>query len=262
MRVLKLYVLVLLLSTAQALSDCEALIANLAKTSPLSQTAFPALAQIEQELGQGSLIDIQKEASLETIKAHNQKTAKALAEPAQLVAPNGDNGLSFREADFFVRLIDKHPTHGRLKEKSFDPEGCFGFCFGRATLIHNEALLRNIPSHLIKKIWAVGPSENQRWQFHVSTLFKAESKNTWWAADPIFYQALDVRTWVLQMNSLSDDGRMMFFVTDPNRFSVYSSRPYSAVDLLGDGQSDFYNGYFKSYLESVLGQPVSETMQK
>lgn len=262
MRVLKLYVFLLLLSTAQALSDCEALIANLAKRSTDSPLAFPKLALIEQELGQRSLIDIQKESHKDTIQAHNKKTLEALAEPQQKGGAVLKGGVTFRQADLLVRFVGEHPTHGSDKEARFDPDGCFGFCFGRATLIHSEALSRNVPPYLIKKIWAVGSLEERRWEFHVSALIKAESKSGWWALDPIFHRAMDVRNWILQMESFSDDDRMMFFVTEANRFSVHSARAYSTVDLLGDGKSDFYNGYFKSYLEGLLTKPPPEPFLK
>lgn len=229
-------------------TDCEQLIETLAKSiSPGEGPHFPRLDQIEQQSSWGSLIEIQKEASDQLIEAHNSETQKALHEAPEALNQSLKNGVSREQANAIVAGIINHPTHGLEREKTFDPQGCYGFCFGRATLIHHQALLRQIAPAAIRKIWAVGSIEHNKWQFHVSTLIKASNQDTWWACDPIFYQANEVRKWIKFMEELSDDRRMMFFVTKANRFSVYSPVPYSKIDLFGNGTTDFYNGYFRTY---------------
>jgi hypothetical protein len=58
------------------------------------------------------------------------------------------------------------------------------------------------------------------------------------------------------MQNSSDDKQMMVFVTDPRRFSVYSPRHYTEIDLLGDGETDYYRGYFFDYLNHTAEQPT------
>jgi len=236
-------------------SECETLIASLAKPAHYTGNNFAKLKQLEIETAQGSLIEFQKKATSEYIDSHNRKMEMALKGVIRPWFFARSGGITFTEADQLVNLIMYHPTNGQSKENTFDPNQCYGFCFGRATLIHNEAVRRKVDPNLIRKIWAVGPTEKQRWQFHVATLIKARDFPTWWSCDPVFDMALDVQDWILRMKKYSDDGRMMFFVTEASRFSVYDPRPYSPVDLLGDGKTDFYNGYFKTYLEYALKQP-------
>jgi hypothetical protein len=243
-------------------TDCEALIASLAGPKTNTRETFAKLKQLENETAQGSLIEFQKTASSEFIESHNKKIEEALKEVIRPWFFAKSGGIRFSDAHKLVRLIMTHPTNGPAQENIFDPNQCYGFCFGRATLIHNEALRRKVDPDFIRKIWAVGPTEKQRWQFHVATLIKARDLPTWWACDPIFEYALDVQDWILRMKQFSDDGRMMFFVTEAHRFSVYDPRPYSPVDLLGDGKTDYYNGYFKTYLEYSLKQPEPAPFQK
>lgn len=243
-------------------NDCETLIASLVSSKNNTAENFAKLKQLETETAQGSLIEFQKTASSEYIEAHNRKIENALKGVIRPWFFARSGGIRFPEANELVRIVMTHPTNGQAQEGIFDPNQCYGFCFGRATLIHNEAIRRKVDPNLIRKIWAVGPTEKQRWQFHVATLIKAREVPTWWACDPIFECALDIQDWIHRMKEYSDDGRMMFFVTEANRFSVYAPRPYSAVDLLGNGKTDYYNGYFKTYLEYTATEAMPEPFEK
>lgn len=234
--------------------SCERLIEKLAVHGPGTQALESSLYRIEARSAQDSLLDIQEAASSKTIKAHNREIKEALREPLLGALRGSQMAITQKEADSFVKKMAKHPVNGIERESKYDPEECFGFCFGRASLIHNEAIQRNIDPEAIRKIWAVGSLEKEKWHFHVSTILKAQGRGTWWATDTIYKSAISVATWMDRMERSSDDGRLMFFVTDPRRFSVYSPQFYTGLDLLGDGKSDYYNGYFRDYFEFTLNK--------
>jgi hypothetical protein len=239
----------------QSFSDfraCERAIEKLAVHGPGDRALESSLYLIEARSTQGSLLDIQEQASSQAIKAHNQEIKQALREPLFGDFRGSQRAATQKEADSFVKKMDQHPVNGSAREAKYDPEECFGFCFGRASLIHHEAIRRDIDPEAIRKIWAVGSLEKEKWHFHVSTILKAKGRGTWWAADTIYRSAINVETWMDRMERSSDDGRVMFFVTDPRRFSVYSPQFYTGLDLLGDGKSDYYNGYFRDYFEFTL----------
>lgn len=255
LRVIFLLLFVSLCHEGKSFADfkaCERAIKKLAIHGPGPQALASSLYRIESRSSQGSLLDIQEAASPQTIKEHNREIKEALREPLIGDFQGRQKAITQKEADTFVKNMAKHPVNGTERESNYDPEECFGFCFGRASLIHHEAIQRNIEPEAIRKIWAVGSLENEKWHFHVSTILKAQGRGTWWATDTIYKSAISVETWMNRMERSSDDGRLMFFVTDPRRFSVYSPQFYTGLDLLGDGQSDYYNGYFRDYFEFTL----------
>lgn len=219
---------------------------------PRPEAEFSRLSQIELLRAQGSLLEIQEESDLKAIREHNEETKSALNEPLVGNFRGKERALSQAEADQLVKRIAQHPTHGEEKERKYDPDDCYGFCFGRAILMHHEAIRRGVDPEAIKKIWAVGSLENEKWHFHVSTIIKGHGLGAWWATDTIYRSAVSVKTWMARMENSADTERLMFFVTDPRRFSVYSPQFYTGLDFFGDGQSDFYRGYFRDYFEYTL----------
>lgn len=234
--------------------DCNRIIAKLVAGHGAGPESRSRLSEIELKTAQGSLLDFQEDFPLPSIRKHNQDILDALKDPVIPALKGSVTAISRKDANYLVDLITKHPTNGQRFEKKYDPEECYGFCFGRATLIHNEALRRKVDPEAIKKIWAVGPLEKGRWHFHVATMIKAKGNGSWWVCDPVYKSAISAETWIGRMSRSSDDGKMMVFVTDPRRFSVYDPRAYTTIDLLGDGKSDFYNGYFRDYLEHTAKQ--------
>ena len=214
------------------------------------------LDNLESKTAQGSLIDIQKALKQKQISDHNQQIRAALKDSVSASKADSVTAINHKDANYLVQFIRKHPTNGEKHEKKYDPEECYGFCFGRATLIHQEALRRNVDPASIRKIWVVGSLEKGKWQFHVASMIKAKGTGSWWVCDPVYSVAISAEEWIRRMRNGSDDNRMMIFVTDPRRFSVYDPQVYTAIDLLGDGKSDFYNGYFKDYLEHLQTEPT------
>jgi hypothetical protein len=238
------------------IKDCRRLIARLASSQGVAPESLSRLRQLELKTAQGSLLDFREELPVSALRKHNQDILEALKDPVVSALKGSITAISREDANYLVKLITEHPTNGKRHEKKYDPEECYGFCFGRATLIHSEALRRKVDPEAIKKIWAVGPLEKDRWHFHVATMIKAKGRGSWWVCDPVYQKAISAETWIGRMSRSSDDGKMMVFVTDPRRFSVYDPRVYTNIDLLGDGKSDFYNGYFRDYLEHTAKQPL------
>jgi hypothetical protein len=239
---------------SQGSSRCQALIEKLSHLPRVSEPPYPSLEEMERRTAQGSLFTF-KQNSGDSLFSHNQNLMTALEEPKRPPQPEEISGIDGKQADQLIRSMTEHPTHGTSKASRFDPKGVFGFCFGRALIIHHQALIRNVNPHDIKKIWAIGPMEGGKWGWHVSTLIKKSGERNWWACDPIFDIAVGADAWMRKLSRWSDDGRLMFFVTKASRFSVFHDSDYSPIDLLGDGKTDFYNGYFKEYLDHELAQP-------
>jgi len=236
-----------------SLEDCLPQIMRLAQAEDPGKSS--RLALLEAETAQGSLIDFPQGKSQKRIERHNKDLLKALKDPISASSSELVPAISRKDATLLVQTLLNHPTNGQKHEKKYDPEECYGFCFGRATLVHHEALRRKVDPAAIKKIWAVGSLEKGRWQFHVATMVKAKGTGSWWVIDPVYSVAISAEEWIKRMQQGSDDDRMMVFVTDARRFSVYDPQIYTSLDLLGDGKSDFYNGYFRTYLEHTATKP-------
>lgn len=250
------FVLVLFFSckTRADLKDCRIIIQSLVRKGAQTRNIETRLKILESKTAQGSLLEIEEKISGQDLEKHNREVLTALKDPVVSSNPKAVSSISRREANYLVDLITHHPVNGHKQEKKYDPEECFGFCFGRAALIHHEALRRGVDPEAIKKIWAVGSLEKGKWHFHVATMVKAKGSGSWWVIDTVYSKAINAETWIERMRNSADGKRAMIFVTDPRRFSVYDPKYYTEIDLLGDGKSDFYRGYFKDYLEYTAKQ--------
>jgi hypothetical protein len=242
--------------------DCQKLIQRLVNSSDESFSGLSRLKDLETETAQGSLLEVEEKSTSKRVAQHNREILSALKDPVVSSNPNSVSSISRKEANYLVNLITNHPVNGHKKEKKYDPEECFGFCFGRATLVHNEALRRGVDPEAIKKIWAVGSLEKGKWHFHVATMIKSKGNGSWWVVDTIYAKAINAETWIERMRNSADEKRVMIFVTDPRRFSVADPKQYTDLDLLGDGKSDYYRGYFKDYLEFTARQKKPKPFSK
>lgn len=240
--------------TQADLKECRKIIRNLVRNGSEGNNGESRLKSLESKTAQGSLLDTEEKISRQELEKHNQEIRLALKDPVIPSNPQAVGSISRREANYLINLITHHPVNGHKQEKKYDPEECFGFCFGRAALIHHEALRRGVDPEAIKKIWAVGSLEKGKWHFHVATMIKAKGTGSWWVIDTVYSKAINAETWIERMRNSADDKRAMIFVTDPRRFSVYDPKEYTEIDLLGDGKSDFYRGYFRDYLEYTAKQ--------
>lgn len=235
-------------------ADCRRLIDALVEVGPSTAIHPSRLDRLEFQTGRGSLISYRERLTPDQIRHHNEKVLLALRDPIEITDPDRVAAITQAEANRLVKLITHHPTNGYRHEIKYDPDDCYGFCFGRAVLVHSEAIRRGVDPAAIKKVWAVGSLEKGKWHFHVATMIKASRTGSWWVVDPVYASAINIETWIGRMQNSSDDNQMMVFVTDPRRFSVYSPRHYTEIDLLGDGKTDYYRGYFSDYLNFTAEQ--------
>ena len=225
-------------------ADCVSVISGLNSAGSGKGEEASRLENLETQTAKGSLISYQEGLSAAQIKKHNEKILAALKDPVAPTKEESTATITRDEALVIFKAVANHPTNGRDKEEKYDPEDCFGFCFGRAVMVHTEALRRGVDPASIKKIWAVGSLEKGKWHFHVATMVKSSRTGSWWVIDPVYGTVINAETWISRMQNSSDDNQMMVFVTDPRRFSVYSPQHYTEIDLLGVGVSDYYRGYF------------------
>lgn len=254
------WALVFLSTTSLAFGSdgaCQQLIDQLNKDSRALIHETSTLRQIEQDLGEGSLIDLQTSLTTPQIKAANEQVKSALLEPLPKINTVLAKSITKAQANRLLKVVENHPVIGSDHEERYDPEGCIGFCFGRATVAHKEALRRRVHPEAVRKIWVVGPTDAGQWDFHVATIIKGPGTK-WWAIDSNYDNAKEVKEWIKLQEEASDDGRLMIFVTDARRFTPFMARHYSLIDLVGDGQSDFYNSYFRDYLRHTAAQEPPE----
>lgn len=243
-------------------SQCKKLIASFI-SEPRGKVPESTLRKIEARFGDKSLLDIQEKMSKKSIQKHNSEILTALQEPLPGIETKLVTAINESQANRLYRSEAKNPiVGGQENYEKYDPEGCIGFCFGRATVVHIEGLRRKIHPEAIRKIWSVGPTKfggesSDVWDYHVATIFKAKGEEKWWVADSNNESSISIDQWIKGEFSTSTDGRLMLFVTDARRFSVFSSQLYSPTDLLNNGKvsEDFYNSYFRDYLEYVAKSP-------
>lgn len=141
-----------------------------------------------------------------------------------------------------------------------------GFCFGRALVAHNQALIRNVHPASIRKIWVIG--NMGFWGHHVATIVKV--KGDWMAVDD-FTGVMTVEEWVQRMQH-EKDGKsakpLMFFITRAGRFGHANNNLYNTIDLFNVPmrsiqnfasteakerlkQNDFYQGFFMDFYEEL-----------
>ncbi len=140
-------------------------------------------------------------------------------------------------------------------QNCYDPQGAIGFCFGRATMAHLEAIVRNIHPDAIKKIWIAGDME--KWGHHVATMIKTE--NNWLVLDTNIGHAISYEEWIriYMPYKAKNANDIMIFITQSGRFGPYDTKTYNAIDLFNthtlefDKASDYYRGYFHDFLEDL-----------
>jgi len=169
--------------------------------------------------------------------------------PLSQTTSNRVTDFTRRELNDIYKAIENHPVAEQKKLCKYDPTGAFGFCFGRATAVHIEALYRGIQKESIRKIWAVGDlasSNGTRWQYHVATLLRGP-KNVWYAVDPVFDQVIPARAWYMQMKKTFDPkNTLLVYTSEAKRLYPMSSTPYNR-ELLENPNK---NGYFLDLLKS------------
>ncbi|MBU6376294.1 MAG: hypothetical protein KGQ59_09890 [Bdellovibrionales bacterium] len=190
---------------------------------------------------------LSKKKALKHTEKWNQDLLEALQAP---LAPTGSrrNGVTREEADDLYRYVNCHPVAGMSQVRKYDPAGNFGFCFGRATAVHVEALRRGLSRSRVLKIWGVGPMKGG-WGHHVATLV-AGKEGGWWAIDPEVGKVVSATEWMKWLKDEQEnlEEPLVFFVSEAERFGPASSSKYNRIDLYGTESGDIYNGYFRDLL--------------
>ncbi len=184
-----------------------------------------------------------------SVEKWNSELVVALAAPLP-GTPQRLPSMSRLEADDLYRYLSCHPVAGMKHIRKYDPQGNFGFCFGRATAVHLEALRRGLARPRIMKIWGVGPMKGG-WGHHVATLVAAK-EGGWWAIDPEISRVVSGTEWIQWLKSEQENAAspLVFFVSEAERFGP-SPGKYTATDLYGTGTDDIYNGYFRDLIEEA-----------
>lgn len=216
------------------------------------QTA-KSLDALEALYGNESLIDIQLRLSQAEIKSNNKHVVELLNSELKLEAIEGKNlKSSEKDAQVIYEALDNNFVH--RNDDCYDPKGTIGFCFGRATIAHMEAIVRNTHPGAIRKIWIAG--DMGKWGHHVATMIY--TVNGWRVLDTNLGKVVTVDVWLKTYMPMKQGPKdIMVFVTQAGRFGPYDNKPYNAIDLFNtqsedyDRAKDFFQGYFYDYFESL-----------
>ncbi len=140
------------------------------------------------------------------------------------------------------------------------PEAEIGYCFGRATFVHLEALRLGYKEEQIKKIWVVGSmvTGNIRWGYHVATMIRSKD-GKWWVIDTFTGKAQSPKEWFAEILPLSEDGKLHVYLTEPEKFTPYAGK-YSRLHMgIGEKRElDYYKGYFPDLYKELSPKPAKK----
>lgn len=192
----------------------------------------------------------QTKLSSEQIQKLNQEALNSLDKLPAAYDEKFLKSLSTIEAQDFITKINSNSVTGndRLYQRA---ETNIGYCFGRATFVHLEALKQGYKKEQIKKIWAVGTMTNFiTWHFHVATVVRNGAKN-WVVIDNFVGHPVSPTEWFEQMKKFNNDGTLQLFVTDAEKFTPALGRYTRAQLGLDLGKNiDWYKHYFKDLMKT------------
>lgn len=213
-----------------------------------------SLDELEEAYGFESLIEIQKRIPNNEIKKQNEFLFTLLKQ--DLKTPSSTEYTRYvtdEEANFLLHKISNSKVN--QNHICYDPDLSTGFCFGRATIGHMEALIRGVHPKSIKKIWIAG--DMQQWGHHVANMIKTEKG--WLVIDTNLERPVSPEEWLktyLPMKAIGAKD-IKVFVTRAERFGPYDIGEYSAVNLFNstshsfNRENDFYRGYFYDYFQDL-----------
>ncbi len=213
-----------------------------------------SLKDLEASYGDTSLIEIQKKLNESDIITNNKNLQKILTQGIEFKPIAGKkNYVTADEGEVIYKAMKE--TKVNVNHDCYDPDGTIGFCFGRATIVHMEAIIRNVHPEAIKKIWIAG--DMGKWGHHVAGMVKGEKG--WLVLDTDLEHAVSTDEWVAKFmpDKPADAKEIMVFVTQAGRFGPYSTESYNAVDLFNtknlkfNKAQDYYRGYFHDYFEEL-----------
>lgn len=160
--------------------------------------------------------------------------------------------LSKTKAQELIDSIETHRVTGnQYRYERTDME--VGYCFGRATFVHLQALRLGYKKEQIRKLWVVGPMEADKvnWRYHVATAIR-NTTGEWWVIDNSVGVPMTPRQWFREQMQMSTDQKLDFFVSQPEKFGPYAGK-YSRLELGLDvsRKTDFYRGYFSDLMKHI-----------
>lgn len=238
---------------------CLELMTSIMNYKPYSGSAAKSfnkasdLSELESFYGGDSLIEIQKRVDNDKIKSNNENIKKLLLAPFKVKPIKGKSQV--------VTILDANKIYKAMEDSNvnknhncYDTKGTIGFCFGRATIAHMEAIAREVHPDNVKKIWIAG--DMGVWGHHVATMLYTEKG--WMVLDTNLGRIVSSDEWIKSyMGYKKGDKDIMVFATQAGRFGPYDNRPYNAVDLFNtqsedfDKAKDYFKGYFHDYFESL-----------
>jgi len=186
-----------------------------------------------------------RRATLAQVEANNEAVIANL--PTSIAGGTRAKSITQDYANNLIQSINSHPVAGFADRQYQQAHVKIGYCFGRAAYAHLALLNRGLDRRAIRKIWAVGPMQtgDTAWAFHVSTIALGDD-GQWWTIDNFTGRSMPVTEWMKYMKTLSTDGKLTFFISEPQKFSV-SLGKYDRIQL-GldlDRSTDWYKHYFR-----------------
>lgn len=150
------------------------------------------------------------------------------------------------------------PVVGRNSWQTYDPEGRFGFCFGRATWAWLEAIALGYDKSSIKKIFLIGPMKagGIAWQFHVATAIRARGliRDQWLVIDSNFNTIVTVEEFYEKYKAQSTDQKLRLIITEPQRLGPSSTTKFGPGHYKNVMNDASYNQYFKDLISNLSGR--------
>ena len=195
----------------------------------------------------------------EKIDASNlQVMAEMYKKPVKNKHSSRRNHIEKYEAIDLLYRLKSDPVASFDNSDKYDPNGQFGFCFGRATWVWLEAIKLGISKDSIKKIFLVGPMRagDIDWQFHVATAIRGKNKGiffdkeTWYVLDSSFERLKTVEEFYDFYRAESIDRKLRLFVTEPQRLGPSTTTKFGPGDYNNPMNDKEYNAYFADMLSN------------
>jgi len=236
-------------------------------TAPLREpsSTIKDLVEFEKGVKSENLFDYRSQTlrsqGVDGVIKHNKKLLTILSTAeAPAVTGSWKATLNEEETDELYYWLESHPVASSHNIMKYDPHSQIGFCFGRATAVHLEALGKPYKLHpnAIRKIWVVGPMHGG-WGHHVATMVLSSTDLAGEAAsftviDPVT-GVVSAEEWIENIRAnyqITEKDSLMYFVTEPSRFGPFPGR-YTKMDLFGPDRgnrnTDAYRGYFDDLMK-------------
>ncbi len=166
------------------------------------------------------------------------------------------SGLNENQLNDLYSKVAENKVSSLCSVSKYDPAGGKGFCFGRATTAHLEALRAGIDKNQVRKVWAVGNFKTSlgRWRYHVATIVRA-SDGKWMAIDPIVGKPITLEEWYKKMAGYESTHDMRLLTTTADRYGPSTTSKYSPKEFQKSTYNDYFNDLMKNFRDEIRGSP-------